>query len=100
MYESSVAPDTGNLPKAYGPLTVLKHFPKQHYPFEEIGFILKKAVIIERRIKTEEKEKVVAIIGGTHLACCTYYIFSSKVVLHKSLWENILFSRVVVWYMV
>ena len=49
-----------------------------------------------RRIKTEEKAKVVAAGWGTYLNAALT-AFSSKGDLNKSFWENIHFGKVVVW---
>ena len=52
-----------------------------------------------RRLKTEEKAIVVAVVWGTDLNAALT-IFSNKDDLNKSFWENIPFGRVVVWYSV
>ena len=48
-----------------------------------------------RRIKTEEKAKVVADVWGTYLKAAL--AFSRKDDLNGSLWENNHFGEVVVW---
>ena len=60
-----------------------------------------KSAFHRRRIKTEQKAKVIAVGWGTNWNAVQYLPFSCKVDLKKKkIWDTIHFGMVVVWYSV